>query len=146
VRGFQDRLSQGIQRALGVSFSGAEFEVAVMPPRRPATGIDRVFDTPFELLWFLIPMWLVRPLVNRHFLRMLPWEVQKNLCRLAAQWTAAIGRCVDDVAREAQEFIQRELATVEDLLEKAPDRRAAAEKALAEIEALEAPIKANLRD
>ena len=140
VRGFQDRLSQGIRRALGVSFSGAEFEVAVMPPRRPDAGIDRVFDTPFELLWFLIPMWLVRPLVNRHFLRMLPWEVEKNLCRLAAQWTAAIGRCVDNVAGQAQEFIQRELATVEDLLAKAPDRRAAVEKALAEIEALEARL------
>jgi GTP-binding protein EngB required for normal cell division len=140
VRGFQDRLAQGIQRALGVRFSGTEFEVVVMPPRRPDVSIDRVFDTPVELLWFLIPMWMVRPLVNRHFLRMLPWEVEKNLCRLAAQWTAAIGRCVDDVAREAQDFIQGELATVEDLLEKAPDRRAAVEKALAEIEDLQSRL------
>jgi len=140
VRGFQDRLAEGIRQVLGVSFSGAEFEVAVLPPRQPDVNIGRVFDTPLELLWFLIPMWLVRPLVNRHFLRVLPWEVQKNLCRLAAQWTAAIGRCVDDVERQAQEFIQRELATVEDLLEKAPDRRAAVEKALAEIEALESRL------
>ncbi len=141
VRGFQDRLAEGIRQVLGVSLSGAEFEVAVLPPRQPDVGLGRIFDTPFELLWFLIPMGLVRPLVNRHFLRMLPWEVTKNLSRLAAQWTTAIGRCVDDVEQQAQEFIQRELATVEDLLEKASDRRAATEKALAEIEALEQRIR-----
>jgi hypothetical protein len=33
-----------------------------------------------------------RPLVRRHFLRRIPWEVEKNLSRVADQWADAGNR------------------------------------------------------
>ncbi len=137
VRAFQDRLAKGIEQALHITFTGAEFEAAVKEPKQPDIGIGRVFDTPIEMLWFIIPMFIFRPLVNRHFLRMLPWEVEKGLHRLAAQWSTAIGKSVDDLAEQAQLFIQEEMTTIEGLVAKAQDQRPGIETALATLDSLE---------
>jgi len=130
VRAFQDRLAKSIEEALHISFTGAAFEATVKKPRRPDVSVGRVFDTPLELVWFLIPMALFRPLVQHHFLRALPREVEKNLYRAAAQWREAIGRSIDDLAGQAQVFIREELATLEGLVAKAQDQRPAIELAL----------------
>jgi GTP-binding protein EngB required for normal cell division len=130
VRAFQDRLADSIRKALGITFSGATFQARVKQPARPDVNIGRVFDTPFDLLWFVIPMWLFRPLVQRHFLRGLPWEVEKNLHRLTGQWSESIGRTVDDLARQAEDFVREELDTVEGLVAKAQDQRSAIEQAV----------------
>ncbi len=96
-----------------------------------------MFDIPFEIVWFLIPMWVFRPLVNRHFLRRIPWEVDKNLHRLAAQWSQAIAASIDELAQQAQEFMRQELATIEGLVSTAQDQRPAIEEALAVLDGLE---------
>jgi len=140
VRAFQDRLAKGIEQALHITFTGAEFEAAVKEPKRPDISIGRVFDTPIETLWFIIPMFMFRPLVNRHFLHLLPWEIEKNLHRLAAQWSTAIGKSVDDLADQAQRFIQEEMATIEGLVAKAQDQRPAIEQALATLDRLDGEI------
>jgi GTP-binding protein EngB required for normal cell division len=142
VRAFQDRMARSIEDALHIGFSGAAFEAVVKDPTRPDVKIGWAFDTPFESIWFLIPMALFRPLVRRHFIRLLPWEAEKNLHRLAGQWSEAIGRSVDDLARQAQHFIKEELTTVEGLVAQAEDRRPAVEQGLATLARLEAGVGA----
>ncbi len=136
VRAFQGRLAEAIRRCLGIAFEGAAFEASPREPRRPDIRIGRVFDTPVELLWFLVPMFLARPLVNRHFLRRLPWEVEKNLHRLAAQWSEAVGQSMDELCRQAQEFIRHELDAIEDLVARSQDRLPAIQQALAALDTL----------
>jgi hypothetical protein len=136
VRGFQDRLAKDIERALHLTFKGASFEGEIRHPERPDVRVSRVFDIPFEILWFAIPMWIFRPLVNRHFFRRIPWEVDKNLHRLAAQSSQAIADSIDGLARQAQEFMRRELATIEGLVSMAQDQRPAIEEALAVLDGL----------
>jgi GTP-binding protein EngB required for normal cell division len=116
VRAFQDRLAKEIERALGIRFAGARFEAQVEEPAHPDVRLSPTFDTYFELLWFLIPMPVFRPLVHRHFLRRIPWEAEKNLSRVAAQWADAVGRVIDGLARDASEFLERELSTIEGLV------------------------------
>ena len=140
VRAFQDRLAKGIEQALHITFSGAEFEAVVKQPKRPDISIGRVFDTPIETLWFIIPMFIFRPLVNRHFVHLLPWEIEKNLHRLAAQWSTTIAKSVDDLADQAQRFIQEEMTTIEGLVAKAQDQRPAIERALATLDGLAGEI------
>lgn len=130
VRAFQDRLSQTVERALRTRFQGASFEVAVRQPDRPDVKVDKTFDIPIDMLWFLIPMPLVRPLIRRHLRGRLPWEVEKNLARLGVQWADAVAVCIDDLAAQARAFIMRELETVEELASRAPDRRQQVEEAL----------------
>jgi GTP-binding protein EngB required for normal cell division len=115
VRAFQDRLAREIANALGFRFDGARFDAQVEEPSRPDVRLSPVFDTHFELLWFLIPMPVFRPLVHRHFLRRIPWEAEKNLSRVAAQWADAAGEVIDGLAREASAFLEKELATIEGL-------------------------------
>ena len=112
VRAFADRLAGEIERALGIRFEGARFDPRVEEPAHPDVRLSPTFDTHFELLWFLIPMPVFRPLVRRHFLRRIPWEVEKNLSRVAGQWADAVGSSIDGLFRDATEFLEREVETV----------------------------------
>jgi len=144
VRAFQDRLTKEIDRALGIQFAGARFEAQVEEPSHPDVRLSPTFDTHFELLWFLIPMPVFRPLVRRHFLRRIPWEAEKNLSRVAAQWADAVGGVIDDLARDASEFLDRELSTIEGLVG-APDSAGALVEeirvALEDLSSLESAIR-----
>jgi len=137
VRAFQDRLGKDIERALHMTFTGVSFEGEIRHPERPDVRVSRMFDIPFEILWFVIPMRVFRPLVNRHFLRRIPWEVDKNLHRLAAQWSLAIAASIDGLSQQGQEFMRQELATIEGLGSMAQDQRPPIEEALSALEGLE---------
>jgi GTP-binding protein EngB required for normal cell division len=144
VRAFQDRLAKEIGRALGIRFAGARFEAQVEEPSHPDVRLSPTFDTHFELLWFLIPMPVFRPLVRRHFLRRIPWEAEKNLSRVAAQWADAVGGVIDDLARDAAGFLDRELSTIEGLVGPRMDSGSRGEEvraALSELSALESAIR-----
>jgi len=143
VRAFQDRLAKEIERALGIRFAGARFEAQVEEPSHPDVRLSPTFDTHFELLWFLIPMPVFRPLVHRHFLRRIPWEAEKNLSRVAAQWADAVGRVIDGLSRDAAEFLDRELSTIEGMVGAPGSAGARAEEiriALEELSSLESAI------
>jgi GTP-binding protein EngB required for normal cell division len=143
VRAFQDRLAKAIERALGIRFAGARFEAQVEEPSHPDVRLSPTFDTHFELLWFLIPMPVFRPLVHRHFLRRIPWEAEKNLSRVAAQWADAVGGVIDGLSRDAAEFLDRELSTVEGLVGASGSAGARAEEirvALEELSSLDSAV------
>ncbi|MCX7045033.1 MAG: dynamin family protein [Candidatus Sumerlaeota bacterium] len=138
VRAFQDRLSREVEKAVGVPFVGARFECAIHKPERPDIKISRMFDTPFELIWFLIPMWIFRPLIYRHFLQQIPWEAEKNLYRLSAQWAGAVNASLDALARQSLDFIRQEIGTLSQMLSSSGTPLAEIEAALAKLESLRA--------
>jgi GTP-binding protein EngB required for normal cell division len=140
VRAFQDRLAAQIQEALQISFSGADFVADVIKPKRPDISVGRVFDTHLDLLWFLIPMAIFRPLVHHRFRRIMSWEAAKNLYRLASQWSRTIDLCIDDLARQVESFIVNELTTVESLVAEAPDRTLEIEKAIRDLQRLQQDV------
>lgn len=137
VRAFQDRLAKEIERALGIAFSGAHFDARIDPPERPDVRVGKTFDIHIDLLWFMIPMTVFGPLVRRHFVALIPWEAEKNLSRLAGQWADAVNASIDSLARQAADFIQGELSTIERLVGAAGDRRAEIAAALGELGELE---------
>ena len=116
VQAFVDRLAREIERALGIRFEGARFDPRVEEPAHPDVRLSPTFDTYFELLWFLIPMPVFRPLVRRHFLRRIPWEVEKNLSRVAGQWADAVGASIDGLFRDATTFLESEVETIAGLI------------------------------
>lgn len=122
VRAFQDRLVTQIKETLQTSFAGADFVANIAAPSRPDISVGQVFDTHLDSLWFLFPMGIFRPLVRRHFGRVLCWEVEKNLSRLGSQWLTAIYLRLDDLATQAGAFILNELNAVESLVTEARDR------------------------
>ena len=134
VRAFQDRLAEAIRRALGLDFEGARFQAEIAAPREPDVRIGKVFDTQVDLLWFLLPMGLLGPLFERHFLKLLPWEVEKSLSRLANQWAEAGQAGLQGLVDQALAFMRQELATLDALTLGAEDRRADLQQALRSLE------------
>jgi hypothetical protein len=70
------------------------------------------------LIWFLILMFIFRPLFERHYLRQVPYDVVVNLSRLAAQWEDRINKAIEGMKKQALKYVQDELATIESLLSK----------------------------
>lgn len=136
ARGFQDRLAKAIKQVLGLAFEGARFHAEISDPRQPDVRIGKVFDTQVDLLWFMIPMGVLGPLFDRHFLRLIPWESEKNLSRLANQWAEAANACIDRLVSQALDFMRKELATLESLTATTEDRRADIQEALKSLDSL----------
>jgi len=134
VRGFQDRLAIAIETALGTRFSGATFQAEVEPPSFPDVRIDKTFDIPLDMAWFLVPMPVFRRLIYRRLRSQLPWEVEKNLTRLSGQWNEAAKRSIESIARQAEDFMDQEAAMVIELATSKEDKRERVKTALARLE------------
>jgi GTP-binding protein EngB required for normal cell division len=120
VEAFRDRLSRNIREATGVTIAPLAWEarqpqVAVIP-----VAVSRAFMTNWDLLWWLLPMWLVGGLFRRHVLGRVTWEATKNLTRLASDWTAAVNTAIGDLRAQAARWVDSELATLESLLGQRP--------------------------
>lgn len=118
VQAFRGRLAGNILQALGMRFTPEPFEVEVRRPSRPDISISGLFMIDIDLLWFLIPMTLFRPWIEKRLLARVPEEVHKNLSRLASQWTDAVNASMDRIEKAAIRSVQDQISTVESLLSK----------------------------
>ncbi|MEW6441810.1 MAG: dynamin family protein [bacterium] len=116
LEAFRTLLNQNVEQVLGVPLAEAEWKIEVAEPRQPDIKIGRTFDFHFDSIWFLIPMFLFRPLVEKHFMNQAYYEVEVNLSRLAAQWEERINKAIDAMKKQAIRYIQDELSTIEALL------------------------------
>ncbi len=119
VEGFQGRLAESVRDALGIAFEPPRVRLSVPSPRLPDTRAGRVFDTPVDLLWFLVPMPVFGPLVRRHFLKRVGFEGEKGLFRLCAAWRETVGKAISGMADQAREMVRTEVETLDSLLSRA---------------------------
>jgi hypothetical protein len=143
VEAFRDRLARNIHEATGVTVSPAAWEVKRPEPAVGPVAVSRTFMIRWDLLWWLLPMRLVGGLFRRHLLGRLPWEVEKNLYRLAGDWAAAVDTAVADLRAQAGAWVDTELATLGRLLGQWPGEAAAFREALRRLEGAEAPRAAS---
>jgi hypothetical protein len=111
-------------------------------PKTPDVSVGRVFDTPIDAIWFLIPMFAFRGLIHRHFLKELPFEVEKNLSRFASQWTESINRVISEMAADSEHFIRDEIQTVEGLLKNTNSALSELDSAIAQLDRLQSDSQA----
>jgi GTP-binding protein EngB required for normal cell division len=139
IEAFRDRLGRNIKEATGVTVSPVAWEVkrpelAVVP-----VALSQTFMTNWELLWWLLPMALVGGFFRRHVLGRVPWEVEKNLIRLAGDWTGTVDRAVADLRSQAGAWGEVELATLDNLLGKRQSQAVAFRQALSRLEEAAVP-------
>jgi hypothetical protein len=79
-------------------------------------------------------MWLVGGLFHRHVLGRVPWEVEKNLIRLAGDWAAAADGAVSDLRAQSAAWVDAELATLDGLLKRRPAEGSVFREALRRLE------------
>lgn len=119
---FRSLLNQNIEKVLGLELGEAEWKIEVAEPHQPDIKTSRTFDFHFDMIWFLIPMFIFRRLFERHYLNQVSGEVFVNLSRLAAQWEERINKAIEGMKKQALKYVQDELATIESLLSKAHGR------------------------
>lgn len=119
IEAFRTLLGQNIEKVLGVKLAGAEWKIDISEPEHPDIKAVRPFDYHFDLIWFLIPMFIFRRLFEKNFLSKIPREVEANLSRLAAQWEDRINRAIEEMRKQSLKYVQDELSTIEALLSQA---------------------------
>jgi GTP-binding protein EngB required for normal cell division len=134
VEAFRDRLGENIQQATGITVSPIAWEVkrsvlAVVP-----VALSQTFMTDWELLCWLLPMRLVGGLFRRHVVKRVPWEVEKNLIRLAGDWAGTVDTAVADLRTQAEAWVDAELNTLGRLLGQRPTEGTAFRDALERLE------------
>ncbi|MGO4880325.1 MAG: dynamin family protein [Bryobacteraceae bacterium] len=121
---FRDRLSDRTMRAFGVPLRTTETEIDVVEPRTPDIRIGRVFDRNWELLSPVLPVWMIKAAVHRHFARTISYLIFQNLSRLASQWEESINGVLWGVEKEARRRLDELIGTVERLVESSSNERA----------------------
>jgi len=122
LEAFRMLLGNNVERVLGVKLAEADWKIDVSEPEHPDIKTVRSFEYHFDLIWFLIPMFIFRGFFEKHFLKQVPWEITANLSRLAAQWEDRINRTIDDMRKQALKYVQDELSTIESLLSRSHGR------------------------
>jgi hypothetical protein len=121
---FRDRLSDRTLHAFGVPLRTTETEINVVEPRTPDIRVGRVFDRSWDLLSPVLPVWLIRAAVHRHFARTISYLVYTNLSRLSTQWEDSINGALWDVEKESRRRLEELLGTVERLVESSSNESA----------------------
>lgn len=135
VNAFRDRLSRNMDAALGITLSPLRWEARPATIATPPIAVGSIFDIQIDLLWFMIPMRLLGGLFHAHFRRRIPWEVEKNLSRLAADWSDATSAAIAGLHEQALAAVRHELATLTGLLEHPPTTAAELRAALERLDA-----------
>jgi len=116
VDSFHALLEESVRSVLGVEFVTIEWKLAINEPPQPDIKIERIFDYHLDLLWFLIPMSIFRPLFERHFLASVHNITRVNLSRLAFHWEMALNDAISQMKVKAIEHITKEKETIVTLL------------------------------
>lgn len=127
-------LAESVERVLGVRLEKAQIRFKTRKIDIPSSFAGRVFDTPIDLLWFLIPMSIFRSRVHKHLLDQLPFEVEKSLSRLASVWIEYINQGISLIEKEAEEVVSNELKTIESLVGESKPNQEEVRAALLELE------------
>ena len=118
IESFRNLLDKNIENVLGVRLAPADWKIEVSEPDYPDIKTIRSFDFHFDLIWFFIPMFIFRGLFEKHFISEIPREVEANLSRLAAQWEDRINRAIEEMRKQAINYVKEELSTIDALLSK----------------------------
>jgi GTP-binding protein EngB required for normal cell division len=122
LESFKMLLDDNIQKVLGMKLEETEWNIEIVEPEHPDIKVMFAFDIHMDLIWFLIPMVIFRGLFEKHFLKGIPWAVEINLSRLAAQWEARINRAIDEMRKQATKYIKEEISTIDALLSRTHGR------------------------
>lgn len=133
VENFKSHLAENVEKVLGVKLSETEWKIEVTEPTHPDIKLVRTFDFHLDMFWFLIPMFIFKPLFERHYLNQIPWIVEINLSRLASQWEERINRVIEDMMKQTLEYVRVEIDTIESLLTKTDEKGSFIQKTIEEL-------------
>ena len=137
---FRDRLRRSIQEATGLTISSARWTVERPTVTTVPVAVSRTFMMSWEMLSWLLPMKLFGGMFRRHVIGRVPWEVEKNLTRLAGDWASSVNAAVSNLRQQAETWVDTELLTLERLLSQHPLEASAFQGAIRLLEEVVQPL------
>lgn len=131
---FAQRLSGHVNRALGIDFDPPAVAPPTPEPEPVDVAVGAVFDSHLELASWLVPMALVRPLVHRHFRRLVRWQVEKNVLRVGYSAAASATGALDRLAAEYAAAISAQVAVCGRLVSTMSDEASVLRQAMVDLE------------
>lgn len=141
LQDFRNRLSENVLQTLGVPLRTTEMEMRAEEPKSPDVRVGKIYDRNWELLSWLIPMPLIRGLLERHFHGKLDRIVDVNFSRLVSQWEDAINGAFASMEKDAQRRLDDLVATVERLTAAAGRQAPRIRADLQQLEALRQQVR-----
>lgn len=118
---FRDRLNRDIHEAVGITLSTPPWSVDTPTLHAISILLNQTFRTQWQLIWWLFPMKLMGGMFRRHLVRKIPWEIEKNLVRLASSWTEITNQAITQLYKQAYTWVSNELKAIEKMLAQVPD-------------------------
>jgi GTP-binding protein EngB required for normal cell division len=115
------RLDQNIEKIFGFTIKRGERIIHTNEPIVPDVFFSKPFNLDFDFLWFLLPPFLIRYFLHRHFLSEIPGQVDVNIHRLTSLLTEQISKRIEGMEKQSINLIENELATIENILIKQHD-------------------------
>jgi GTP-binding protein EngB required for normal cell division len=112
LQDFRNRVSERTLETLGMSLPTTEMEIRVPQPRSPDIYVGRIFDRNWEMLSWLIPMFLVKNAVRKHYQRRTADLAFTNLSRLVSQWEEVVSAALDSMEKEAASRLDDLVSTI----------------------------------
>ena len=134
VDSFCRLLNDNIRNVLGVEMAEVHWKMDVAEPGHPDISFTKPFDIHLDLIWFLIPMFLFGKAFERHFIANVPKEVAMNLSRLGYQWEKSVNNAIEEMRRQAMNYIHEELSTIEALISRTDAQTEEIRQRIAQIE------------
>jgi hypothetical protein len=101
---------------LGVPLRTTEMDLETADPKSPDVRVGKIFDRNWELLSWLLPMWLVKGVVLKHYHGKVGELVFANLSRLATQWQEIVNASLSALERESIRRLDGLIGTIEKLI------------------------------
>jgi GTP-binding protein EngB required for normal cell division len=136
LQDFRNRLSERTLETLGVPLRTTEMELHTEDPRSPDIHVGKIFDHSWELLSWLVPMFLVKGAVRRHYQGKAGDLVFTNLSRLASQWEEIVNAALLALEKESRRRLDGLITTIEKLIAAAGQKAPQIQEDLREIERL----------
>lgn len=133
---FSLNVSERVRSVLGFELRVAKLSLNRLPVGTPDIGWVHSFDIHFDLLWFLIPMAIFRPIILKHQRHLISREVEKSFSRLASQLAEIINKEIDVFSVEALKWIEGQIFTLSKLLEQSASDSAGIETAIKELDVI----------
>lgn len=138
IKVFRERLQGRVESVLGVSLSLRETKIGLPAIRKAPVSVSSTFDIHLDLLWFLFPMIIFKPVFKKRFMKEISPEIEKNMHRVTSELTEQMNKIIESMSAATLRAIKAEVTTLEGLLSGMSDLSAEVKQ---DIENLRALIK-----
>ncbi len=134
LQAFHDRLAGHVQAALGIALAPRKFALPRREAAVPPVDVSFAFGAAFDMIAGVLPLTLLRPVIERLLQRKAQEQLTKNLSRLASAWRDRVMVEIAELVRSAKQQAADELQRLEQAVTEGESSEPRLREIIAELE------------